>query len=93
MRLELSRRPQADLDDIRDYGAERFGPEQAIVYLDGVEQVFRRVLASPEIGPPFGDRGTRSYPVGEHRVYYEQEGGQIVVLRVLHKRMDVVRHL
>ena len=93
MRLELSRRAQADLDDIRDFSAGRFGPEQAIVYLDGIEQIFRRILDFPEIGPLHSIGGARSYPAGEHRVYYEQAGDRVLVLRVLHKRMDVGRHL
>lgn len=82
MRLELSRRAQADLDDIRDYSAERFGHEQAIGYLDGIEQVFRRTLDFPEIGLVHGDGNARSYPAGEHRVYYEQAADRVFVLRV-----------
>ncbi len=34
-----------------------------------------------------------SFPVGEHRIFYEARPGQIQVIRVLHKVMDVERHL
>jgi toxin ParE1/3/4 len=95
MRLELSRRAQADLDDIRDYSAERFGAARAIAYLDAVEQAFRRIVDFPQIGPASAAlHGTvRSYPAEEHRIYYEHDAGRVFVLRVLHKRMDAVRHL
>lgn len=50
MRLELSRRAQADLDDIRDYSVERFGVVRAIAYLDEIEDAFRLLLRFPEMG-------------------------------------------
>lgn len=93
MRLELSRRAQADLHDIRDYGAGRYGAARAILYLDVIEQAFRRILDHPEIAavhPGLGG-GVRSLPAGEHRVFYAV-GQRILILRVLHKRMDVARH-
>jgi toxin ParE1/3/4 len=66
MRLELSRRAQADLDDIRDYSAERFGTARAIAYLDAVERAFRRISEFPGIGRFHGgaDGTVRSYPAG-----------------------------
>lgn len=95
MRLELSRRAQADLDDIRDFSAERFGATRAIACLDTVEEAFRRIVEFPEIGPAHGesDGVVRSYPTEEHRIYYEYDAGRVFVLRVLHKRMDAVRRL
>jgi len=38
MRLELSRRAQADLDDIRDDSVARFGAIRAIDYIDTIER-------------------------------------------------------
>lgn len=93
MRLELSRRAQADLDDIRDYSVEQFGVERAILYLDAIEQALRRLLDHPRIGaqrPELGD-AVLSYPVGEHRIFYEARPGHVHVIRVLHKAMDVER--
>lgn len=95
MRLELSRRAQADLDDIRDYSIEHFGLERAIRYLDAVEGAFRRILEYPNIGqtrPELGDK-LRSLPVGEHRLYYSLGADTILILRVLHKAMDIERYL
>ena len=37
MRLELSRRAESDLADIRDYSVEQFGVERAILYVDEIQ--------------------------------------------------------
>lgn len=50
MPLRLSRKAQADLDEIRDYGLEWFGAARAIRYLDAFEQAFRRIQAYPALG-------------------------------------------
>jgi toxin ParE1/3/4 len=50
MRLELSRRAQADLDDIRDYSLSEFGVGRAVAYLDAVASAFRRIVDFPDIG-------------------------------------------
>jgi len=95
MRLELSRRAQSDLDDIRDYSVEHFGFERAIRYLDAIEAGFRRIVDHPKIGESRLDLAdtVRSLPSGEHRVYYWVGSDTILILRVLHKAMDAVRHL
>ena len=95
MRLELSHKAQADLDDIRDSSLGQFGVERAILYLDAIEQVFRGLLDHSRIGSAQADIGEAvlSYPVGEHRIFYEARPGRIYVVRVLHKTMDVERHL
>lgn len=91
MRLELSRRAQADLDDIRDYSVDQFGVERAILYLDTIEQGFRLLVDYPQIGRQRSEFGPslRSYSVGEHRIMYEPQPDVIHVIRLLHKAMDV----
>ena len=94
MLLELSRRAQADLDDIRDFSVEQFGVDRAILYLDAIEQAFRRLIEYPDIGPvhPTVRPPTRSLGCQQHRIFYQVEGGTILVVRILHKAMDVERH-
>ena len=95
MPLELSRKAQADLDDIRDFSVEQFGVKRAILYLDSIEHALRRLIDHSRIGSQRADIGEAvlSYPVGEHRIFYEARPGQVHVIRVLHKAMDVERHL
>ena len=95
MRLELSRRAQSDLDEIRDYSVKHFGSARAILYLDVMEHAFRRIVELPYIGVsrPELSAALRSLPVGEHRLYYSIEPQTILIVRVLHKAMDAARHL
>jgi toxin ParE1/3/4 len=95
MRLELSRRAQADLDDIRDYSLAEFGVARAIAYLDAMEGAFRRTLDYPDIGAlhPTVHPPIRSLGCQQHRIFYQVEGDTILVVRILHKAMDAKRHL
>jgi toxin ParE1/3/4 len=95
MRLELSRRAQADLDDVRDYSVAEFGIARAIGYLDAVEGALGRIVEFPNIGavhsmvhPPI-----RSLGCLQHRIFYEVGGDAILIVRILHKATDVQRHL
>jgi toxin ParE1/3/4 len=94
MRLELSRRAQADLDDIRDYSLAEFGVARAFAYLDAVEAAFRRIVEFPDVGAvhPLVHPPIRSLSCQQHRIFYEIEGNAILILRILHKAMDVQRH-
>jgi toxin ParE1/3/4 len=95
MRLELSRRAQADLDDIRDYSLAEFGVARAVAYLDAVESTFRRILEFPDIGAvhPAVRPLTRSLGCQQHRIFYEPGSETILIVRILHKAADVERHL
>jgi toxin ParE1/3/4 len=95
MRLELSRRAQADLDDIRDFSLERFGAVRAIAYIDAIEQAFRRILGYPEIGEPYQTSQVpiRSLACQRHHIFYSIEDGVVLVVRILHGAMDAERHL
>jgi len=95
IRLELSRRAQADLDEIRDYSVGHFGALRAIAYLDAIEQAFRRIASFPEVGAPHPtlQPPVRVLACQRHRVFYAVEGEVILILRVLHGAMDAERHL
>lgn len=95
MRLELGRRAEADLADIRDYSAQQFGTERAILYLDAIEAAFRRILSLPEIGALRPDLrpGLRALGCQQHRVFYAVKGERVRIVRVLHKAMDGERWL
>lgn len=95
MRLELSRRAQADLDEIRDYSVERFGVIRAIAYLAVIEDAFRLLLRFPEMGGmhPALTPGTRSIGCEQHRIYYEVDDDCVRIVRILHRAMDVNRQV
>ena len=93
--VELSEAADADLAEILGYGVEAFGEEAAEIYVAGFELTFTLIAAHPfagavhdEVRPPI-----RSLPHGSHRVFYDVIEDRAVVQRILHKAMDVQRHL
>lgn len=93
--LELSEAADADLAEILHYGVTRFGEETGEGYAAGFEASFALIAEHPFAGavhdtvrPPI-----RSLPHGSHRIFYDVIGDRVVVQRVLHKAMDVERHL
>jgi len=95
MRLELSRKAEADLDDISGYSLAAFGAARAAAYLDALELAFRRILDFPEIGAvhPVVRPAARVLGCQQHRIFYEVAGETIRIIRILHKAMDVERQL
>ena len=91
----LSRAAEQDLRDFRKFTIERWGPDQAKLYLSLIRSAIVQVrgLAWPHAVCPDELKGYFRVQVGSHIVYYRIEDGSIVVDRVLHKRMDVERHL
>ena len=95
MRLELSRAAESDLADIRDYTIAHYDVEQAIAYLDAVEQALRRIMDYPESGVKYPgiEPAIRSVPCGSHRIYYDVTGDVVRIQRVLHKAMEAEKWL
>lgn len=95
MRLELTPRAARDLEDIFDWSAETWGTEQAARYVRSLQAAMERILRFPELGRPIDDikAGVRILPVESHIVVYRRSADAIGVVRILHGRMDILRHL
>ncbi len=91
----LTRRAEADLDDIADYTLRTWGEAQCARYLDGLEQCCRRLAEHPALGRACdGIRpGLRRREQGRHVVFYRRDEAGILVLRILHDRMLPALHI
>jgi len=85
----------ADLESIWDYTVETWGEEQAERYLRLINQSFHKIADNPGLGRPCDAirKGYRRLGVGRHMVFYRAGDNGIDVVRILHERMDVNRHL
>jgi len=94
---EFTLRPKAiaDLGAIWDYTVETWGEEQAERYLHLINQSLRKIAYHPGLGRPSDEirKGYRMYGVGRHLIFYRANDAEIDVVRILHERMDVDRHL
>ncbi|MGH6661932.1 MAG: type II toxin-antitoxin system RelE/ParE family toxin [Rhodospirillales bacterium] len=82
-----------DLKAIARYTERRWGAAQRRRYMDGIRDCLARLRRDPELGVPRDDVGPdyRSLNAGRHVVFYRDAADAIVVVRVLHQRMDVRR--
>jgi toxin ParE1/3/4 len=91
----LSKRAAMDLEAIADYTIDRFGIEQARRYRDGLRKCFRSLAKNPGLGRRAEQlaRNLQQYEHQSHIVFYRQEKVGILIVRILHSRMDAPRHL
>jgi toxin ParE1/3/4 len=95
MRFIVSPRARTDIDDIWNYTVGHWGERQAEIYIRLVKAAVEAVVKDPKVGRICDDvrPGYRRYPVGSHVLFYRVTAEAIVVVRILHRRMDVERHL
>jgi toxin ParE1/3/4 len=93
--LEYTESAEADLVGIVQTTIGTWGADQATRYIDGLERLTGHLLEHPAIGAireDLADR-PRAFPYQSHILYYLDEPERLVVLRVLHKRMDPQAHM
>ncbi len=88
----LTHKAKADLYDIAIFTQQRWGVEQRNLYVKQLDEAFRMLGKSPELGKSCSDvmPGYRKFPQGSHIVFYKAGStSAIEVIRILHKSMDV----
>ena len=91
----LSKKGLNDLHGIWFFGAERWGVEQADNYTLKIDEMCEFLFENRGLGRDRSEifKGLKSYPVGSHSIYYIEQGSNILVVRILHQRMDYERQL
>lgn len=94
-RYVLSPRARGDLDEIRDYSAERWGEQQAESYIRAIQTAIDAVASAPRAGESCDKvrPGYFKYGAGSHVIFFRLTKMGIDVVRILHQRMDFNRHL
>jgi toxin ParE1/3/4 len=90
-RFELAGRAAADLLEIVRYTHQQWGGAQTQRYREELELALQHLSLAPDVGRKRDAivPGLRSFPVAQHVVFYIQRKDKILVLRILHPRMDV----
>lgn len=93
-KYRLSRRAAIDLEVVAEYTIERFGIEQARRYRDDLKACFEQLVSNPSMGRRAEQlaHGLRRFEHQSHVVFYQREVDGLLIVRVLHSRMDVPRH-
>ena len=92
----LSAKAKSDLIKIAKYTQSTWGQAQRNAYLKILDSSFHLLADDPEIGMRCDHirEGYSKYPQASHVIYYkEHKANQILIVRILHKSMDVNRAL
>jgi toxin ParE1/3/4 len=92
--LRLTPLAEADLEDIWRYTFEQWSLEQANRYHNDLVSTMQALARGDKSGRvcPVRD-GYLQYAAGSHILFYRETAGTLDVIRVLHQRMDIDRHL
>jgi toxin ParE1/3/4 len=78
-----------DLTSIAEYTWNRWGVDQVLRYLDGLEGCCQQVAETPLLGRSCEEvrPGLRRVEHGSHVIFYRVEADGILVSRILHRSM------
>jgi toxin ParE1/3/4 len=93
--IHFSQRALRDLEEIWQYSFDNWGEAQADTYIGAIHDTLNLLAGNTVIARSAGDvrPGLWRYPAGSHLIYFRLSRGMIRVVRVLHSRMDAVRHI
>ncbi len=75
--------------------AKEWGIDQAHSYIDNLAAVFAALAEAPDRAPACDHirSGYRRRNVERHAIYFRKTAFGVDIMRILHDRMDVTRHL
>ena len=93
--VEIQPLAEADLEKAWHDTFERWGPVQADAYVDQLFERMQLLAEQPHLGRACDElrTGYRRILTGGHIVFYRIDGDVIVVVRVLHEKVDFNAHL
>ncbi len=91
----LSNAAAADLRQIARHTVQQWGTEQAKRYIHSLNLAFENLAMFPETGRAASDirQGYFRFDSGSHAVLYRKAASGILIVRVLHQRMQPEQHL
>lgn len=93
-RLLFSPAATADIDTIWDYTAGRWGIDQADAYVDALRNTCVGMAnGTRHVRPAPVREGYVKAPTGSHVIFARREASVIIIIRILHQRMDPETHI
>ncbi|WBU64272.1 type II toxin-antitoxin system RelE/ParE family toxin [Paracoccus aerodenitrificans] len=85
---------ETDLEEIWLYTARRWSPEQAEIYTNDIIDACEDLVSGRKSGRPVAIRdGYFKTMAGRHIIYFQRRAETLLVVRILHQRMDIKSHL
>ncbi|MDW3209405.1 MAG: type II toxin-antitoxin system RelE/ParE family toxin [Reichenbachiella sp.] len=95
-RLVLRQEAINDLTDIWEYTSETWSENQADKYYQAIKSACIDISNKPSLGKTYEEISSKvlGYSINKHIIFYhEASADEIEVVRILHERMDLKRHL
>ena len=91
---KLSELAAEDFAGIYEYSLLNFGLQQAEHYTEDLESALLLLSESPRMGRDASNilAGVRRHEFENHSIFYRERASDILILRILHQNMDVIRH-
>jgi len=89
--FSVSRAARSDLKNIAAYTQKNWGANQRRTYIKGLDAAFHFLSENPlsGVGCDYILNGLRKHRHEHHTIFYEKNNGEIFIVRVLHKSMDI----
>jgi len=93
--LRLTPDAKSSLMQIARYTQQRWGKNQRNHYLKMIDDCFYALCDSPKLGHirPEIHHALRSHQAGKHVIFYIIKQDDIVIVNVLHEKMEPNKHL
>ena len=84
-----------DIEEIARESIKRWGWERAETYVADLHRAFDLLSTFPELGRNIGHvrPGYRRLERGSHVIFYMRADGGVLIVRLLHRRMESRKHL
>lgn len=95
-KLILRKEAINDLSDIWEYTSETWSENQADKYYQAIKSACLDISNEPNLGKPYDKISPQvlGYSINKHIIFYHRiTAEEIEVIRILHERMDLKRHL
>ena len=94
-RLELTEIARADLKSIRRYSLRTWGQDRTSQYMTAIRDTLKELVRGtvPTRNRDDFRPGLQMVTSGRHCIFFEADQSRVLVVRVLHDRMDYRRHL
>ncbi len=88
--VKLSEAAAQDIEQLLDQSILDFGLLQTEAYYNDLNQCLALLADNPEMGSSAEDvrAGYRRFPHESHVIFYTQHDDHILIVRILHHRMD-----
>ena len=94
-KIKFAKQASFDIDDMYLYGLINFGETQADLYSDKIKKGLKTIQANPEIGRLVTtvNPAIRRFDFERHVIFYDIKDDEILIVRIIHRSKDFVRHL